>query len=310
MEGSAEAACKALSRVKIEGTEDGISLLNVKSHLFCDYLLHLALYTYSRLRREDVGADIIDNLIDLRLDLERGVKPLENKLQYQIDKVLRAAERFESTQAQANPDPMTFRPKLDALVADDDGEQDDDTENYEEVNRSNVYRPPRIAATLPDLERRQKEERRKSRPNDTLREFVDGEMSNAPIAEASIGSNITSGGRGRRAGIDIESHREKVRRDDVRRYEEENYTRLPSQKQDKTRRGARDRDVYGGEDFRVLDRELYDNVTAKAGTGRGSALDRSRKRPRNQDSTDDFALVGEAFARRKKVLAGRRSTHR
>ena len=300
----------------MDGTADGISLLNLKSLLFCDYLLHLSYYTLTRLRSLPLSqsAGLLDALIDLRVDLDRGVRPLEQKLRYQIDKVIRASERSELQQQTAGDDALQYAPRLDDLAQSDDEAAGgaDGSDDGGDRKGNGIYRPPRIAATLPTEEAQARRDKR--RPNATLREFADSELSNAPMAEPSIGSNITSVRNGRRTTAAVESARDRRDRDDVRRYEEENYTRLPTTGKDKKRRGGRE-DTYGGEDFRMLDAGLYDDLASRAGTGRGSALSRSRKRQTDDGGDANGAAgngprIGETFKRRKGALKSRRSTYK
>lgn len=83
--------------------DDGISLLDVKNDLLLSYLQHLVFLITIRLRHaqnpasfsNELGKNVIKKLIELRAFLDRGVRPLEGPLRYQIDKVLRAAEDAE-----------------------------------------------------------------------------------------------------------------------------------------------------------------------------------------------------------------------
>lgn len=85
-------------------TEEGISLLDVKNDLLLSYLQHLVFLILLRLRngsksdsQADLGKDVVKKLIELRAYLDRGVRPLEGRLRYQIDKVLRAAQDAETS---------------------------------------------------------------------------------------------------------------------------------------------------------------------------------------------------------------------
>lgn len=332
------AARSALSRCTSGGggddvddatTSAGISLLSLKAVLFTDYLVHLCYYILHRLRGASLGSrqELLDALVDLRIDLDRGVRPLEQKLKYQIDKAIRASDRADAApagkaQAEGGEDALRYAPRLNDLAGSDDDDAASDASSNGGggggrrggSSKSGVYRPPRIAATLPAEDAAQRRERR--RPNATLREFADDALSGAPVAEPSIGSNITTQRQGRRSVAAVESARDRGRREDVRRYEEENYTRLPTTGKEKRKgRGAGRDDVYGGEDFRMLDAGLYDDVAARAGTGRGSALSRSRKRQSEGDGDAGAGgggdvRIGDAFKRRKGALKGRRSTYR
>src|SRR4051794_38662999 len=75
---------------------NGISLLDVKNDLLLSYLQHLVFLILLRLRNsyvqnnedKSLGDEAIKKLIELRVYLERGARPLEGRLKYQIDKVL------------------------------------------------------------------------------------------------------------------------------------------------------------------------------------------------------------------------------
>ncbi|EOD46772.1 putative u3 small nucleolar ribonucleoprotein lcp5 protein [Neofusicoccum parvum UCRNP2] len=87
--------------------KDGISLLDVKNELLLSYLQNLTFLILLKLRNsntksrkdseeaEDDGGvedEVVKKLCELRLYLEKGARPLEGKLKYQIDKVVRAAD--------------------------------------------------------------------------------------------------------------------------------------------------------------------------------------------------------------------------
>ena len=99
-------------------TNNGISLLDVKNELLLSYLQNLVFLILLKTRTAKSGASsrtgrrpatelndaVVKKLVELRLYLEKGVRPLEDKLRYQIEKVLRAvddAERQEKAEAAA-----------------------------------------------------------------------------------------------------------------------------------------------------------------------------------------------------------------
>src|ERR1700742_3297902 len=86
---------------------DGISLLNIKNDLLLSYLQNLVFLVIIKLRNgfsedssNEFTLDVVKQLMDLRVYLERGVRPLESKLKYQIEKVVRAAEEADRRAAQ------------------------------------------------------------------------------------------------------------------------------------------------------------------------------------------------------------------
>lgn len=248
---------------------------------------------------------VVKKLVELTVYLERGALNLEGKLKYQIDKVLRAAQDAENA-VKIN---VTGRPVAKKAAAgsdsdDEDSDEDSDTEGGAAIAPAEIddlqyrpnpsalirpsfagpqadnekaedgpYKPPRIQATaMPTTERREKAQRVQKCA--TVEEFVMQEMSEAPQAQASIGSGIIDGGR--RSKTDKEKKDEEERRE----YEEKNYTRLPKlSKKELRKKGGKKDAGYGGEEFREMG-EAVDRIARlterKGGVGK---LEKSRKRP-------------------------------
>ena len=79
---------------------NSISLLDLKNEVMLSYLHNIVHLVLVRLRgaREGEKADIancVKQLVELRVMLEKGVKPVETKLRYQIDKVVRRSVEAE-----------------------------------------------------------------------------------------------------------------------------------------------------------------------------------------------------------------------
>lgn len=330
--------------------KDGISLLDIKIDLLLSYLQNLVFLILLKLREHNVkpelseGNDLDDavvkKLVELRVYLEKGVRPLEGRLKYQIDKVLRAADDLARSSASAasrtnsrvNPlvqddaedqseelddseadsvnvvtlkaseiDDLQYRPQPSSMIQPADALEDKSTAS----GRGGIYRPPRITATAMSMTRPQEKGSRKPNRSATLDEFISTELSSAPLIEPSIGSTIVSGGR--------RSKSERERKDEAERqeYEEKNYVRLPKEsKKDRAQKGGRWDAGYGGEEWRGLG-EGIDRIerltTRKSGEGR-SILEKSRKR-----STEDRPRVngteteiGRGFQKRLKALDGGR----
>ncbi|RUS17395.1 Sas10/Utp3/C1D family-domain-containing protein [Endogone sp. FLAS-F59071] len=69
----------------------GISYLSVKHHALLQYITNLAFFLHLKLSGKQVaGHPFVESLVELRTLLEK-MKPLEQKLKYQIDKLVRAA---------------------------------------------------------------------------------------------------------------------------------------------------------------------------------------------------------------------------
>ena len=77
----------------------GISLLSLKNHLLLSYLQHLvALFSLKlsskSLVQSEPAARVVAHLVKLRVVLEK-VAPLELKLKYQVEKLVRKADQFD-----------------------------------------------------------------------------------------------------------------------------------------------------------------------------------------------------------------------
>jgi U3 small nucleolar ribonucleoprotein protein LCP5 len=331
---------------------DGISLLDVKNELLLSYLQNLVFIILLKIRNQEKGEDssedddenlddlVVKKLVELRVYLDKGVRPLEGRLKYQIDKVLRAAD--DAARPIAPLTKATTNGADESSEDDDESGSDDDregedtngvslkaseiddlqyrpnpssllrpatTEDDTRKSSDGVYRPPRITATaMPTTERREKQDKRPNK-SATLDEFVNTELSTAPLAEPSIGSTIIAGGR--------RSKSEKERKEDAERkeYEERNYVRLPKEsKKDRAKKnkaGGRQDAGYGGEEWRGLGEGIdrIDRLTKRksGGSGMKDVLEKSRKRAVEDGPRGSGMEMGQGFQKRLKTLdSGRR----
>ncbi|KAK5064760.1 hypothetical protein LTR84_000594 [Exophiala bonariae] len=138
-------------------SSDGISLLDVKNDLLLSYLQNLAFLVIIRLRHDPsddrVRNEVIKKLVEVRVYLERGVRPLEGKLKYQIDKVVRAADeaaRRQATQQSSTTSGATKPSAGRANRGSDSEESEDEVSAVVEADQP-VHEPsvgPRAAALL------------------------------------------------------------------------------------------------------------------------------------------------------------------
>ncbi|KAL8779551.1 MAG: hypothetical protein Q9213_006879, partial [Squamulea squamosa] len=259
------------SNEALASPSEGLSLLDTKNELLLSYLHNLVFLILYKIRNQhntlpandqDGGPsyhEIVQNLVSLRLYLEKGVRPLESRLKYQLDKLLLAASEAAS---QPTPQPSTkkSKPLKQTSSSSDDSDNNEPSPpnptisdlshrpNLSAFTRprhssprssskrdSNIYRPPRITPTaLPTTDRPSKDkDSSRKRKNNMLDTFVREELSTAPLAEPSIGAG--TGLRGR----DAEKERER------KEYEELRLVRLPSEGEKK--KGRRER-IGGGFD--------------------------------------------------------------
>jgi U3 small nucleolar ribonucleoprotein protein LCP5 len=332
---SIQSATEALPKDEILPPKDGISLLDVKNELLLSYLQNLVFLILLKLRArseknnsEDETLspqdDVVKKLVELRVYLEKGVRPLENRLKYQIDKIVRSADDAarKSTQAakqvQARKSKAQEDSESDASEAESDvGDEErngmsygpraaaisrprqDAREKASSASKDGIYRPPRITpVSMPTTESREPRQSRRAPKSATLDEFVATELSTAPIAQPSIGSTILDGGRRMKSEKD---QREEVER---REYEESNFTRLaPLSKKELRKRGGGRDSGFGGEEWRGLNAGLgrIERLTQKK-SGSAGALQKSRKRPID-DGPRGSGAAGDAFEKRRKIVS-------
>jgi U3 small nucleolar ribonucleoprotein protein LCP5 len=294
-----------------------LTLLTTKNELFLSYVHNLVFLILVKLRhtalraedseeRKDVAQlnqEVTEKLAELRLYLEKGIKPLEGRLKYQVDKVIRAAE--EASRPQASTKKATksaTKHNQDDVSGSDvsDGASDAGSDSSEEMadlaagpnqaallRRTNatdskeksasdgIYRPPKITPiAMPVTQGKEAKADRRPAKSAALDEFIATEFSTAPMAEPSIGSTIRAGGR------HTLSQRERDTDADRRRYEEENFTRLPAaSKKERAKQGKPSRSAFGGEEWQNLGHGLdrIEQLTKRSSSGAG-LLARSRKR--------------------------------
>ncbi|KAF2483429.1 hypothetical protein BDY17DRAFT_243003, partial [Neohortaea acidophila] len=320
--------------------DNGISLLDIKNDLFLSYLQALALRNLNVVRAvkdgkslaetKKLNSEITRKLVEQRVYIERGVWPLESKIKYQIDRVVKAAdddERAGKLKADAKKvkelAKMNGRDESEEEDSDDEDESDSEAEEDEvaatmhrpdpsrfaqsnvdaererqvDEGGEGVYRPPRISATsMPTTETKERKERRPGR-SATLDEYVSTELSQAPLAVPSIGSTITSGGR------KTKDAKQLAREQERQNYEETHLVRLPPEsRKERSKNQRRDRGGgFGGEEWRELGDSVDRIGDLTRRKGKDNALDRSRKRRAVEDSPRDDG-IGAAFDARKKRM--------
>ena len=340
---------------------DGISLLDIKNELLLSYLQNLAFLVLLRVRdlkdhnasKDGQKTQLLQKLTQLRVYIERGVRPLEGRLKYQIDSTLRAAENAQLRREQKEKNGQIKSQNNDKTDDEpaSDSDSDSDTTLLPTVNNAEVaalshgprlhltqakarlpshpskdtsssrskevYKPPRLNPTaMPSTDPQAPSGTQRNRRSHLLSEYIDEEMSAAPLAVPSIGANATHAQSGRNTTSTsrsaIAAQRERTE------YEERNFTRLPNEskaekrkrKQSEAREGGRD--VFGGEDWTGLG-GLGDRIERGTKGGRKeereSILHRREKRARaTEDGPRGSGLgegIGEVFEKKRRVMEGR-----
>ncbi|KAI1166603.1 U3 small nucleolar ribonucleoprotein lcp5-like protein [Nemania serpens] len=347
----------------IEDTNDGVSLLDVKNELLLSYLQNLVFLILIKIRNAksadvdesrdstEISDAVVKKLVELRLYLDKGVRPLEERLRFQLDKIIRAADDAErgeemAKQAQDAADSEAGSGSDDDSDNDDDDaakkhRRDSDNQARSQANarqgplfsnfsapvsvgmaaaaqdKTGVYRPPKITPTvMPTTDRRERAERRPMK-SATINEYIADELSAAPSAIPSVGSNVVFGGR------KVKTVAEREEEDRRREFEETNFVRLPKeskkQRAEKNKQERRSAKMsFGGEEWRDLGDgvDRIDKLTRRReGGGRSTKalLEKSRKRGRDIGDSNrgsglnsDTREIGERFNKKLKVMEGGR----
>ncbi|QVM05885.1 hypothetical protein D8B26_000592 [Coccidioides posadasii str. Silveira] len=337
---------------------DGISLLDTKNEILLSYLQNLVFLLLLQVRqvsapqpapgttrRNVVGSqpdEVIKKLTELRVYLERGTKPLEGKLKYQIDKVLKATDDAERAQRSSlAKKPRTRRENIGSDDDDNSSAESDfsdegtelDSEEDEEIDelayrpnlaafsrgaqdtaekaasqKSNaadgIYRPPKIKPTaLPAEFSDRRSDREGRRPGKSR---VIDEFVSAEMSAAPT-AEPSIGSTIRAGGREVRTLRQREIETERRTYEETNFVRLPKEsKKDRAKKGGNKQGGFGGEDWRSLG-EGADRIKrlTRRGRGSGGVLEKSRKRRLTEDGPrGDGINVGEGFEKRRKKIAG------
>ncbi|KAG0009102.1 hypothetical protein BGZ80_002744 [Entomortierella chlamydospora] len=134
-------------------TSKGLSFLEVKYHILLEYITNLSFVMYRKLNGETIkDHPAVVSLIEQRTMLEK-MKPVEQKLKYQIDKLVRAAVIGQQDgEAQMNAegaDPLAFKPNPKNLVVDntgnDEGDAQEEDQEEDGTPSTGLYKAPKMA---------------------------------------------------------------------------------------------------------------------------------------------------------------------
>eukprot|EP00741_Cyanophora_paradoxa_P024449 tig00022075_g23606.t1 len=209
-------------------TSKGLSYLEVKFHLLLNYCTNIAFYLLLKANGESVKMHpVISHLVQVRTVLEK-LKPLDAKLKYQIDKLLRTAALGGAGSAAS--DPLRFKPNPQALLS---KEEDDGEEGAE---KTAVYQPPKLSAVhyddgdkkLKAKEKQKNKARERARKSSMIRALRD-ELGELPEEESAVGPVLN------------DDHQLREEEADRTRYEEENFTRLQLTKEQRRKQKLKSR---------------------------------------------------------------------
>ncbi|CAL8070281.1 unnamed protein product [Orchesella dallaii] len=201
-------------------TDKGLSFLEVKNHLLLQYLIGVCGVSLNKTFGESIqDLPYVDQLIELRTVLEK-IRPIDNKLKYQIDKLIRSA-----TSGTVEADPLRHRANPDNLAeADDDSsDEDDDVPKSDRPNKSGVYVPPKVAPQHYDDE----EEAPAQKMEKAKKKFINRNLIRE-MQEEFLDTPVEIHNRGDSYSADLQRAAK-----DKQRFEENYMTRLPTTKREK-----------------------------------------------------------------------------
>lgn len=302
-EPTSEAVRQVLSQAGGTLEIDKISLLTLKNGSMLAYIDSLIFIIYERLM--NLNATSFDQArsrsVEHRVCLEKGVRPLENKLSYQIDKLIMSYNKMETEYKQAQ-ERANQKSGTQSQLDDDEVEEDEEllyrpnvlgmntkpgslgAENFDsgyskgdsdgDPAKLAIYKPPKINTLFPPQQKHSEDKfnaqdhRDKSSRSrmQAMEEYI-GENYEQPKWEASIGTNIVNHGKG---GVKSLRDTESERR--IQQYEENNFTRLNSVGNKVEKRKAKQREraakinMIGGEDFSIFNskRQLKDSTSRRS----------------------------------------------
>lgn len=298
---------------KSNGELEGMSLLALKENALLSYVNNLVLVLLTHLERLQNNADLdkleklklraVQGIVEQRACLEKGIKPLEKKLNYQLEKMVRSFHRMEEDNAklEAKINEQVENGAAGSEDSDSESESDSDSESESEDDNDELsykpdssalakmskkpfkgkeseatekYRPPKISAAKLKTFEDKAAPKQHTRKLQSMEEYL-AETSDLPQAESSIGATIMNHGRG-----GVKTSRDKKREQEIQKYEENNFTRLPSTATKKTfkQKMSERANNFAGEDWSMFNNKR----NLKEGTSRkrkaGSAWDRVKRR--------------------------------
>ncbi|KAM9999768.1 hypothetical protein ACTFIZ_008253 [Dictyostelium cf. discoideum] len=230
----------ALEKVKSNQlpTSKGISFLETKYQLLLSYCLNITYFLMLKSSGVSIkDHPVIDQLIKCRTMIEK-IQPLDKKLKYQIDKLLKSANTGTLV-GSSKDDPLQHRPNLSSMGDDDDdddendGEQgldnDYDDENSRIAQRAGVYQAPKLyGAKGGVIDQEDAIAKKKSKEIRDKQKSIKGKMAkeieeiygDKPEEEDDYLDGSGGGGSSRYHDEDDDDERA------LKNYEESNYTRV------------------------------------------------------------------------------------
>lgn len=199
--------------------EKGISFLEMKNSLLLRYISNLTFVMLKKCHGKKIEGDAsIERLVKLRTVMEK-VRPIDQKLRYQVDKLLNIAENGVGVEN----DPLRFRPNPDNLDVEDGDDSDDGADKSGGGAKGAKYVAPKNVPqhfdgdkTAEEVEQEATNARKKHNLSKSLIEDLKRQHLDTP-EEVHHNTEVKKSKM-------IEMERERTR------YEEDNFIRLPMKK--------------------------------------------------------------------------------
>ncbi|CAG8449438.1 11997_t:CDS:2 [Ambispora leptoticha] len=221
-------------------TSNGVSLLDIKNYTLLQYIINLTFLIHLKLDGKSIANHpAITSLIESRVVLEK-IKPIEHKLKYQIDKLVRAAtitnddnnnqeiERKKDSRS-AMTDPLAFKPNPENLISKDVEDIEDNNEIGGES--AGVYKAPKLAPVHFDEDQGKNTRHEKERSRLLVRASKSRLMRDI-LAEYDDHPEEIDATGGVNEGIGPAEKGSDVRWAERTHYEEENFVRLTVSKKE------------------------------------------------------------------------------
>ncbi|XP_074605319.1 neuroguidin [Brevipalpus obovatus] len=213
-------------------TSDGNEFLSLRNHLLLDYLINLTQLSTDKIDGKSIQDDsCVDKLITLRVFIEKS-QNIYTKMHHQIEKILSFGRDISKIQ----DNPLMLRPKPENLIGLDDLGSDEDDEDDEgqikkktpSSSKSKVYKPPKIAPVRfegDDEDDNDEESKKKMVQKAKKRALTSSIIDELRREYDEAPQEITTGS--------IRQRKIEKRLENIRKFEEENFTRVTLSKREK-----------------------------------------------------------------------------
>lgn len=277
---------EATSKVSsIDRPKDGISLLDVKNELLLSYLQNLVFLILLKLRNakndsaedgNDIDEAVRSKLVELRLYLEKGARPLEEKLRFSIERFLGRAHDSQREESQKKHAKKTNDDSdSESGSSSEEDEADDDQDSVDETGHDRRPAPskpinknrgvaPRLGGLADDatvqpvqrgddgapsgVYRAPKRERHVMETPASRREKSDRRPAKSHTMDEFVASELSGAPLAEpsigttivQGGRKMKTASQRADEDERRTYEESNFVRLPAQSKKDRAKKARE----------------------------------------------------------------------